>query len=296
MADTDRRRFRPAAEGLDVARLGWAAGALVLTVLSTEASAQRLGRCGFDPVRLTLAGSAVEKARCLISPVLVGVPAGDHDDPQNFGRAAFEGAHERRLATLKGSASTEARGSPALSTGTALPLRVSLYYTALQRDYPAGEQVALRTRNGTLIARVSQAFARKAEIEGSAKLNDGRVINVDGRVSGTRRWKHIPQAFGLDAVGCGLVPFRSAAVDRSVVPLRTRLHLPETVGMRMPDGTRHDGIWYAVDTGSAIVGNRIDIFLGAGQASMAAPRAHGIGHLQPLAATRLGRFTGCPPT
>ena len=42
--------------------------------------------------------------------------------------------------------------------------------------------------------------------------------------------------------------------DPRYIPRRTRLFIPETVGMRMPDGTLHDGYWYASDTGGAIKG------------------------------------------
>lgn len=181
----------------------------------------------------------------------------------------------------------------AASRPNALALRATLYYTALQDDYPAGRDAAFRTRSGVEIARVSSEFMRKADIEGSAKLTDGRVLNVDGRIGGERRWKVIPHAYGLDAVGCGLIPFRSAAVDRTVIPLRTRLHIAETVGMPLPDGARHDGTWYAVDTGSSIQGDRIDLFVGAGLAGMRVPYEFGIAHLRALSVVPQQAFTGC---
>jgi 3D (Asp-Asp-Asp) domain-containing protein len=214
---------------------------------------------------------------------------GSHDDPQNFDRAAWETALERRVQQLEGPA------SPIAQRRDVVPLRASLYYTALESDYPPGSDIAFRSRTGAVLHRGSQSFFDKAAIEGSAKLNDGRVINVDGTVDNERRWTVIPQAFGLDALGCALIPFRSAAVDRNVVALRTQLYLPETVGMRLPTGAVHDGLWYAVDVGSGIRGDRIDLFLGAGKATMAIPRNHGLGHLQALQAERRGSFKGCPP-
>jgi 3D (Asp-Asp-Asp) domain-containing protein len=209
-----------------------------------------------------------------------------HDDPQNFDLAQFDRILGAQLALMRPLA-------PVVATEVT-PLRASLYYTALESDYPAGSDAVFRTRNGDEIHRASAEFVRLATIEGSAKLRDGRVLNVDGAVNGERRWMVIAQAYGFDALGCGLLPFRSAAVDRSRVALRTRLYLPETVGMRLPNGRLHDGLWYAVDTGSAIVGDRIDLFLGAGRATMEVPRRHGIEHLQELQAERRGTFQGCP--
>ena len=221
---------------------------------------------------------------------VVDKDVGDHDDPQNFDRAAWEGALARRLQVLEGP-----DAAPVAHRVDIVPLRASLYYTALENDYPAGNDTVFRSRAGAVLLRGSRTFFDKAAIEGSAKLNDGRAINVDGKVGVETRWMIIPQPYGLDAVGCGLVPFRSAAVDRRVVPLRTKLLLPETVGMRLPNGTTHDGVWYAVDTGSAITGDRIDLFLGAGKGSMDVPRRHGIRHLQALQAEPQGTLSGCTP-
>ncbi len=227
--------------------------------------------------------------------------SGGHDDPQNFDLDAFDRAVEALTTRLSAAVmphySAMSMGDRAVSASVAaIPtLRASLYYTALESDYRRGTEAGFRDRSGAVIRRVSSEFYRKAEIEGSAKLDDGRVINVDSRVDGAWRWKLVPQAYGLDAIGCGLVPFRSAAVDPTVVPLRTKLMVPETVGMQIPGGGMHDGIWYAVDTGSAITADRIDLFTGAGIAAMQIPRQHGIGHLQGLRVTSQGRIENCPP-
>ncbi|MEA3017666.1 MAG: hypothetical protein QOI38_2388 [Sphingomonadales bacterium] len=174
-------------------------------------------------------------------------------------------------------------------------LRCTLYYTALESDYAAGSDARFRDRTGNVIHRGSEDFMRAAEIEGSARLSDGRSINVDGRVDQERRWK-IVQGYGLDAVGCQLVPFRSVAVDRNVVPLRTKIRIPRLVGMPLPDGTTHDGIWFAVDTGGAIQSDRIDLFLGAGKAAMETVRSFGVDHLETLDIYRIGNVRGCSRT
>ena len=96
----------------------------------------------------------------------------------------------------------------------------------------------------------------------------------------------------LDSLGCKVVPMRTIAVDKNVIPRRTKLYIKETVGLPMPDGSRHDGYWYATDVGGAIKGNKIDLFTGMGRASMAPMRAL---NLATLSVTRVGKFDGCPP-
>ena len=61
------------------------------------------------------------------------------------------------------------------------------------------------------------------------------------------------------------------AVDKSVIPLGTSVYIevPESVRYQtMPDGTAVDmnGYYRACDTGNAIIGNKVDIYFGTGQA------------------------------
>ena len=96
----------------------------------------------------------------------------------------------------------------------------------------------------------------------------------------------------LDALGCKVVAMRTLAVDKSVIPRRTVVFIKETVGMKMPDGSAHDGYWYASDVGSAIKGQRIDLYTGSGAHSMAQARSL---NLASLTAVKVGDFKGCPP-
>ncbi len=230
---------------------------------------------------------------------------GGHDDPQRFQIEKFD----REIGKLVNGADvvdtlpTRPQGDAApppsipsapLDAATDSPLRlaVTLYYTALESDYPSGQDASFRGPDGTVIAQVSSEFLRKASVEGSAKLSDGRVLNVAGKVNGEQRWQVVRAAYGLDAVGCPLIPYKSVAVGPDI-KMGTRLLIPETMGMKLPDGTRHDGIWYAVDRGSKIVEHRIDLFLGFGMASMAVPRSFGLDHLQRLQVRKVGMVNGC---
>lgn len=100
-------------------------------------------------------------------------------------------------------------------------------------------------------------------------------------------------ATGNDSLGCRPIAMRTVAVDPRVVPRRTRLFIKETVGMRMPDGSRHDGFWYASDTGGAIKGAKIDLYTGHGRGSMRPAMPH---NMRTLTVVDAGRFDGCPPS
>lgn len=95
-----------------------------------------------------------------------------------------------------------------------------------------------------------------------------------------------------DSLGCRVVPMRTAAVDGVALPRHSVLFIKDTVGLRMPDGRRHDGYWYASDIGGAIKKGRIDLFTGEGAGSMAVLMPL---NLATLTVQKVGEFAGCPP-
>ena len=97
-----------------------------------------------------------------------------------------------------------------------------------------------------------------------------------------------------DSMGCRVVPMRTLAVDPKVVPRGTVVFIKETVGLPLPGGRVHDGLWYASDVGGAIKGDRIDLFTGAGPGSAKTIRSSGL-NLAHLTVTRVSHFDGCPP-
>jgi 3D (Asp-Asp-Asp) domain-containing protein len=94
-----------------------------------------------------------------------------------------------------------------------------------------------------------------------------------------------------DSLGCKVVPMRTAAVDGVRVPRHSLLFIKETVGLPMPDGSKHDGYWYASDTGGAIHAGRIDLFTGQGAGSM---RPLMPLNLATVTVAMVGHFEGCP--
>lgn len=80
------------------------------------------------------------------------------------------------------------------------------------------------------------------------------------------RWRKAKGPFGDGAGGYILVPYRTLAVDKKVIPLGTALFIGQARGIeiRLPDGslTKHDGYFFAADVGGAIKQNHVDFFLG----------------------------------
>ena len=189
---------------------------------------------------------------------------------------------------------TPYRAEEMVSAAPTLRLRATLYMIALESDFPQGQDAAFRTRNGEVLHPTSKQFLAAAALQGTAQLNDGRFVMIDGRRKGPPRWKLSPHGYAVGFSGCKLVPFRSVAVDTKVVPLGSQLIIEETRGMKLPNGKVHDGIWYAVDTGGRIKNNRVDLFVGAGKKPLSIPIEHGIGHFQPLEVRLGGQKQGCP--
>lgn len=72
--------------------------------------------------------------------------------------------------------------------------------------------------------------------------------------------------FGDGVSGYVLQPYRSIAVDPGWMPYGTLVYVPSARGtiVTMADGTKaeHDGYFFAADTGGALHGNHVDVFIG----------------------------------
>jgi 3D (Asp-Asp-Asp) domain-containing protein len=94
-----------------------------------------------------------------------------------------------------------------------------------------------------------------------------RTVQDTGRV----RFGQASGPFGDGTAGFILVPYRTIAVDRSVIPIGSVIYIPEARGqwVTLPSGEQvvHDGYFYAADVGNAIQGNHIDVFAGTAQRS-----------------------------
>lgn len=221
----------------------------------------------------------------IFAPLFLGSCTTGANDAMQTGSINSNSTTLPKAINNKGSNSGDGVAIASRQTVELKRLAATLYYAAREQDYDSGNSVSFRDEDGKTLHMGSAAFKKAASIEGTAVFADGTVLNYHRRIGGEVRWIRIRSKLGIDARGCPLVPFRSAAVDPRVIKLGSRLEIAETVGMRLPNGKRHDGVWYAADTGDSIKGHRIDLFTGLGTDSMKVIERHGIGHLQKLTVT-----------
>ncbi len=119
------------------------------------------------------------------------------------------------------------------------------------------------------ITDVSPEFAHQLRIQGTGKLRDGRVLNVQGhcRCDTTPCFQVTAAQWGTAGSGRQLQPFRTVAVDPKVIKLGSLLYVPLLAGRLMPGrrpwgGYVHDGCVVADDVGGGIKGNQLDLFVG----------------------------------
>lgn len=127
----------------------------------------------------------------------------------------------------------------------------------------------------------------------SASAQDPDPSPADAKAFGLKATLYITtdRDSGRDSIGCSVVPMRTVAVDGHKVKRHSVLFIKETVGLPMPDGSVHDGYWYATDVGSAIHVGRVDLYTGKGIATIK-PLLHL--NLKTLTVTTVGQFAGCP--
>jgi 3D (Asp-Asp-Asp) domain-containing protein len=132
--------------------------------------------------------------------------------------------------------------------------------------YDGSRTAELLDVRGRVIARTHPRFRRELLMEGTGRLRDGRVVAFHKKLRGVYRFRISRSQFGRSSLGCSLVPYRTVAVDPAVVPLGSKLFIPQLQGAKLPDGSTHDGVFLATDRGQ-FRGAQVDVFVGAGAAA-----------------------------
>jgi 3D (Asp-Asp-Asp) domain-containing protein len=207
-----------------------------------------LAACSSDPVGMTQ------------EPPLDGGAA-------DFADAALPDLANADLAVAADFASADlARPGPGTLVGA---VQLTYYWVTQQSDYSGANDTALCDVSTNVLATVPLAFANALKLEGTGKLSDGRLLNIGGSCacsSGmTTCYIVLDQTkfpWGVGVQSRPLVPFRSIAVDKTVIPYGTHVYIAEFDGVQMPSsyGFVHDGCFEADDTGGGIVGKHIDFF------------------------------------
>lgn len=143
--------------------------------------------------------------------------------------------------------------------------QLTQYWIARER---AGERdrraLPLFSRGGHAITYACPTFVSDLTMEGTGLTWDDRLLNWDGREQQRACFVEVDRGsypYGIGVQGYSLVPYRSLAVDRRFIPIGHTVEMSELAGLRLPDGSVHDGCFVAVDGGGAIVGHHIDLFV-----------------------------------
>lgn len=109
-------------------------------------------------------------------------------------------------------------------------------------------------------------------IGGSSQVNCASVLKIDPAKKpwilgvGRSYFASAKGAYGDGVLDYRLVPYRTIAVDKNTIRFGTVLFVPQAKGVEihLPSGDtiKHDGYFFAGDTGGAIKGKHIDVFCG----------------------------------
>ncbi len=193
------------------------------------------------------------------------------------------------LIPLLGCASSGTETRPGSVDGT--PVRIWATIYRLVEGTPQAGGVPIRNMRG---AEIGPAVRRDhwcdGALAGSMRVS-GQVYNFAGVYGSSQascphdpservRWRRSPHPYGTGSRSNPLRPFRTIACDLGWVggsrpwvaggypAFGQRLYIPAADGVVLPDGTVHDGIFTCEDTGGAVTGNHIDVFLGPFAGSM----------------------------
>lgn len=107
----------------------------------------------------------------------------------------------------------------------------------------------------------------KTKVDCAAILKINPLKNPWINGTGKSFFKKAGGTYGDGVKGYRLVPFRTIAVDKKTIPFGSVIFIPGAQGIeiQLPTGmtAKHDGYFFAGDTGGAIKGSHIDVFCGA---------------------------------
>jgi len=176
--------------------------------------------------------------------------------------------------------------------GQKLTLWSTFYFIHQAKDSNAPDAISLRDSNSnSLGVKLSQKDWCNAALEGTVRVLDSNNViktynfakrGTNAQTNCISFFPNLPNEtvkamnrslfelakslFGDGSGGFILVPYRTIAVDKTVIPLGTLIYIPDARGKEviLPSGkkVKHDGYFFAADVGGAIKQNHIDTFLG----------------------------------
>lgn len=142
------------------------------------------------------------------------------------------------------------------------------YYWIAKEPKKGKRTQKLVDRKCKKIAKVTKGFKKRLTLEGTGKLQDGRLVTTAGgcKCGGPCFWVATKKfQWGAGVAQRPLSPFRSIAVDPKLVSIGQTIYVAELDGLTMPGaapvgGFVHDGCVVADDRGGGVRGKQIDFF------------------------------------
>jgi 3D (Asp-Asp-Asp) domain-containing protein len=126
-------------------------------------------------------------------------------------------------------------------------------------------KVALRQKNGNVLAKVCPDIAKECILQGSCTIeekNELRLFNIETK----NYFFEIDRnecKFGYGVRSTCLVPFQTVAADLDIYKPGQVIYIPDLRGMKLPNGRIHNGYLIVQDKGRGIKGaGRFDFFTG----------------------------------
>lgn len=143
----------------------------------------------------------------------------------------------------------------------------------IQKDDEKCDKASMKdfmTVKGQKLATVCESTYRRCLIEGSCKIieSNGKVIPIGYHKTEDKKnyWNLFDMEkcpYGKGIQGSCLDPYRTVAADTDYWKVGEVIFVPDFEGVKLADGTTHDGFFVVRDTGGAINGqHRFDFFVG----------------------------------
>ncbi len=183
----------------------------------------------------------------------------------------------QQTASAGGFAQGNSKSALQLGGGKVLGTFKNTYYDFPSESDFEGEAIDLMNASCRAIASVPRKFYESVCVQGSGTLKAGGTVSFAKRdcscaAECPRTGQHIcfdlldkaQFPWGRGAIGKGITPLVTVAVDSTIIALGTSLYIPEYDGIaRDASGTaKHDGCFLAEDRGLAVKGEHVDVFTG----------------------------------
>jgi 3D (Asp-Asp-Asp) domain-containing protein len=250
-----------------------------------------------DPIAQTLVEQETDKPQAADAPQTAGAPETAETSEAEQGQRN-EDSHEPANTVEP---TTKSEPKKPTTTSSEFPLEEpdltdanektlwATYYYLPQVTSTDGGFALLDMKGKELGPTLSQRDWCNSAMEGSVRVIDkkgsGTTYNYAGTAGSSQvdcspyfdydvsrtRFQKAKGEFGDGVRNYRLIPFRTVAVDPTVIPYGTILYIPQARGRQvtLPDGTTalHDGYFFAGDTGGLIKQNHIDVFIGVAKSN-----------------------------